>query len=122
MFIWRCCCNFRCNRSKTSVPSINSPRSASANPTSISRRKSAYLTCSEASLNVLGDVEPDAFNQILQEFPRFVGLNEKDFHSTRKLDNNAFIEVNLSAQDIYSFCMKAIETAEISVEEWCVET
>jgi hypothetical protein len=58
----------------------------------------------------------------MQQFPRFVGWDEKDFRSTRKLRNGAFIEVNLSARDIHTFCIKAIETAELSIEDWNVET
>ena len=76
----------------------------------------------ENTLNALADMEPERFKDILQQFPRFVGWDEKDFRSTRKLQNGAFIEVNLSAKDIYAFCLKAIETAELSVEEWHVET
>ena len=76
----------------------------------------------ETTLNTIADLEPDYFKEIMQQFPRFIGWDEKDFRSTRQLRNGAFIEVNLSAQDIYTFCMKAIETAELSIEEWSVET
>lgn len=75
----------------------------------------------EVTLNVLADMEPDRFKDITQQFPRFVGWDEKDFRSTRKLQNGAFIEVNLSAKDISAFCLKAIETAELSLEEWHVD-
>jgi hypothetical protein len=40
----------------------------------------------------------------------------------RQLQNGVFINVNLSARDINAFCIKAIETAELSTEEWQVET
>ena len=76
----------------------------------------------ETTLNTIVDLEPDYFKEIMLQFPRFVGWDEKDFRSTRQLRNGAFIEVNLSAQDIYTFCMKAIEAAELSIEEWSVET
>jgi uncharacterized protein with ParB-like and HNH nuclease domain len=76
----------------------------------------------ETTLNTISDIEPDHFNMLMDQFPRFIGRDEKDFRSTRKLRNGAFIEVNLSSQDIYSFCMKAIETAELSSEDWRVET
>ncbi len=76
----------------------------------------------ETTLNIIADLEPDYFLEIMKQFPRFVGWDEKDFRSTRQLRNGAFIEVNLSSQDIYTFCMKAIETAELSIEEWSVET
>ena len=76
----------------------------------------------ETTLNTIADLEPDSFKEIMQQFPRFIGWDDKDFRSTRRLRNGAFIEVNLSAQDIYTFCMKAIETGELSIEEWSVET
>lgn len=73
-------------------------------------------------MNVVADLEPERFEDIIQQFPRFVGRDEKAFRSTRKLKNGAFIEVNLSAKDIHAFCLKAIETAELPVEDWNVET
>ncbi len=76
----------------------------------------------ETTLNVLADFEPERFEDIMQQFPRFVGLDEKDFRSTRKLKNGVFIEVGLSAKNINTFCLKAIETAELSIEDWYVET
>ena len=75
----------------------------------------------EVTLNTIADLEPDSFNEIMQQFPRFIGWDEKDFRSVRQLHNGAFIEVNLSAQNIYAFCMKAIETADLSIEQWHVE-
>ena len=76
----------------------------------------------ELTLNTIADLEPDSFKEITQQFPRFIGWDEKDFRSARQLHNGAFIEVHLSAQDIYAFCMKAIETADLSIEEWHIET
>lgn len=76
----------------------------------------------ENTLNKIADLEPGRFKDIMEQFPRFVGWDEKDFRDTRKLQNGAFIEVNLSAKDIHIFCLKAIETAEISSEEWKVST
>ncbi|MEH1998418.1 MAG: DUF262 domain-containing protein [Nostoc sp.] len=76
----------------------------------------------EITLNCLADLEPERFQDIMQQFPRFIGLDEKDFRQTRKLYNGAFIEVKLSAKDIDAFCRKAIETAELSIEEWQIET
>ncbi len=76
----------------------------------------------ETTLDAISELEPEAFREIVQQFPRFVGWDEKEFRSVRKLRNGAFIEVNLSARDIHSFCTKAIETAELSNEEWRVVT
>ncbi|MDD1414424.1 DUF262 domain-containing HNH endonuclease family protein [Dolichospermum sp. ST_con] len=77
----------------------------------------------ETTLNVIADLEPDKFEDIIQQFPRFISRNETDFRrDTRKLENGVFVNVNLSARDINAFCIKAIETAELSTEEWEVET
>lgn len=75
----------------------------------------------EITLNTIIDREPDRFRDIIEQFPRFVGWDEKKFRGYRKLDNGGFCEVNLSAKDIRAFCQKAIETAEIS-EKWYVDT
>jgi len=76
----------------------------------------------ETTLNIIiAELEPDAFEEVMKQFPRFVGWDEKDFRSTRQLINGAFIEVNLSASDIYTFCMRAIETVGLSTEQWHVE-
>jgi len=76
----------------------------------------------EITLNRIADLEPDYFQEIMEQFPGFVGRDDKSFRSTKQLENGAFIEVNLSAQDIYRFCIKAIETTELSIQEWHVET
>lgn len=57
-----------------------------------------------------------------EQFPRFLAWDEKDLRSTRQLKNGSFIEINLSSKDIYSFCQKAIETANLSSDDWLVET
>ena len=76
----------------------------------------------EKTLNVIADLEADKFEDIIQQFPRFIGRNETDFPRKKKLENGVFINVNLSARDINAFCIKAIETAEISLEDWQIET
>lgn len=76
----------------------------------------------EKTLNVLADLESEKFQEIMELFPRFLGLDKKDFKATRQLKNGVFIEVQLSAKDIYKFCQKAMETAELSKEDWEVNT
>jgi uncharacterized protein with ParB-like and HNH nuclease domain len=76
----------------------------------------------EVTINMIAELEPDNFFEIIEQFPRFIGKYEKDFRQPRKLRNNFYIEVNLSAQDIATFCMKALETVGLSSTEWKVET
>jgi hypothetical protein len=76
----------------------------------------------EKTLNVIADLDADKFNDVMEQFPRFISRDEKDFRDTRKLENGVFVNVNLSARDINAFCIKAIETAEIYLEDWQIET
>jgi hypothetical protein len=76
----------------------------------------------EITLNTISDVEPESFKEIMEQFPRLVGSDEKSFRSTRKLKNGAFIETNLSAKYIYSLCLRSIGIAEFSIQDWYVDT
>jgi uncharacterized protein with ParB-like and HNH nuclease domain len=69
----------------------------------------------ETTLNVIADLEPDKFEEIINNFPRFISSNQQSLRDTRKLKNGAFIEVNLSSENIRKFCFKALETTELSV-------
>ncbi len=42
------------------------------------------------------------------------------FRAVRQLQNDYFIEVNLSAQSIQKFCYQAMETIELTSEDWNV--
>ena len=74
----------------------------------------------EVTLNTIAEAEADQFQEIIEKFPRFIGWDEKSFRENRKLKNGAFINVNLSAKDIYKFCLKVKEF--VKLEEWEVKT
>lgn len=76
----------------------------------------------EMTLNAIADLEPDKFKEIMEQYPRLLGWDEKNFRSTRKLKNGVFIETNFSAKDISSLCHRSIETAGLSIQDWYVET
>ena len=76
----------------------------------------------EITLNSIADLEPERFKEIMEQFPRLLGWDEKNFRSTRKLKNGVFIETNFSAKDISSLCHRSIETAGLSIQDWYVET
>ncbi len=76
----------------------------------------------EVSLNTVAEKEPDKFKEIVAKFPRFLGWQKEDFRTSRQLKNGVFLNTNLSAKDIHKFCLKAIETAELSSEDWEVKT
>jgi len=76
----------------------------------------------EQTLNTVADLEPDKFEVITHNFPRHVGKDKTKFGAIRQLQNGYFIEVNLSAPSIQRFCYQAIETIELTSEEWEVTT
>lgn len=74
----------------------------------------------EKTLNTIADLEPAKFDVIAHNFPRHLGQDKKKFRDVRQLQNNYFIEVNLSAQSIQRFCHQAMETIELTSEDWNV--
>jgi uncharacterized protein with ParB-like and HNH nuclease domain len=74
----------------------------------------------EQTLNTVADLEPDKFDIIAQNFPRHLGKDKNKFRAIRQLQNGYFIEVNLSAQAIQRFCSQAMETIELTSEDWSV--
>ena len=76
----------------------------------------------ENTINVIADLEPEKFNLLLRQFPRFVNRNPDVLREHRQLKNGAFVEVHLSAQSIQRFCFQALESIEMSVDDWLLET
>jgi uncharacterized protein with ParB-like and HNH nuclease domain len=75
----------------------------------------------EQTMNTIAELEPDKFEQIVQQYPRLVNRDRRKFRAVRELKNGAFIEVNLSASTIQSFCIHAIESINLSADDWRVE-
>jgi len=74
----------------------------------------------EQTLNTVADLEPDKFEIIAHNFPRYLGKDKNKFRAVRQLQNGYFIEVNFSAQSIQKFCYQAMETIELTSEDWSV--
>ncbi|MBI5055921.1 MAG: DUF262 domain-containing protein [Nitrospirae bacterium] len=74
----------------------------------------------EQTLNTVADLEPEKFDVIAHNFPRYLGKDKNKFRAIRQLQNDYFVEVNLSAQSIQKFCYQAMETIELTSEEWNV--
>ncbi len=74
----------------------------------------------EQTLNTIADLEPEKFEVIARNFPRYLGRDKNKYRAVRQLQNDYFIEVNLSAQSIQKFCYQAIDTIELTTEEWIV--
>ncbi len=69
----------------------------------------------------MAEWDEEAFQAIVRQFPRLVSSSGKDFRAPRRLGNGLFMEGNLSAKDIVTFCQKAVEAAGLSREDWRVE-
>ncbi|MDO8637529.1 MAG: HNH endonuclease family protein [Dehalococcoidia bacterium] len=74
----------------------------------------------EQTLDTIAYLEPDKFKIIADNFPRYLGKDAHSFRATRQLQNGYFIEVNLSAENIRKFCNQAMETIELTSDEWNV--
>lgn len=74
----------------------------------------------ERTLNTIADLEPEKFEIIAQTYPRFVGQDKNKFREVRELKNKYFISVNHAARDIQRLCTQAIETIELTNEDWKV--
>lgn len=72
----------------------------------------------EKTFNVIADLEPEKFEIIAHSFSRYVGKDKNKFRAIRQLKNNYFIEVNLSAQSIQKLCYQAMETIELTSDDW----
>jgi len=76
----------------------------------------------EQTLNTVADLEPEKFEIIAHNYPRYLGKDKNKFRAIRQLQNDYFIEVNLSASSIQKFCFQAMETIELTSEDWSVTT
>ncbi len=79
---------------------------------------SSWRDVMENTLNVIADLEPEKFEQIANNYPRYVGKEKNKFRAIRELHNGYFIEVNLSAQSIQKLCFQAIESIDLTSEDW----
>jgi hypothetical protein len=76
----------------------------------------------EQTLNTISELEPDKFEVIAQNFPRYLSRDRNKFREVRQIGNGYFIEVNLSAKNIQKFCHQAMETIELTSEDWSIKT
>jgi hypothetical protein len=75
-----------------------------------------------STLNAIAQLEPELFIQLAGEYPRFISADPGKFRRKRQIENGFYIEVNLSAKDVYHFCNQVIDSLGLSSEDWIVET
>ena len=81
---------------------------------------SSWRDVLQSTLDAIADLEPEKFEMLLSQYPRFVGKDKSKFRAVRELKNGTFVEVNLSAQAIERFCRQVIETIDLTSEDWKV--
>jgi hypothetical protein len=82
---------------------------------------STWREVNQITLETISVLDNERFENIITQFPRFVGHDRAKFRSSRQLPNGAFMETNLSAEAIHRFCLQAAEVSGLSSEDWHVE-
>jgi hypothetical protein len=75
----------------------------------------------ELTLNTIADLEAEKFEILAENFPRYIGKDKNKFRAIRELQNGYFIEVNLSASAIQRLCHQAMETIELTADDWKID-
>lgn len=123
------------NLALTVWPYFGEEQTAPANPDNITGRTPKAVTIlgqrfsveswrdvQAYTLNAIAQLEPDLFTQLAGEYPRFISADPGKFRRKRQIENGFYIEVNLSARDVYHFCNQVIDSLGLSSEDWIVET
>ena len=74
----------------------------------------------EHTLNTIAFLEPEKFSMVAEALPHFISTKSSILRSERQLTNGYFVEVNLSARRIEKLCIQAIQTAELTADDWKV--
>jgi uncharacterized protein with ParB-like and HNH nuclease domain len=75
----------------------------------------------QITLETIAELDYERFDNLLAQFPRFIGRDPARFRACRQLPNGAYMETNLSAESIHRFCLQAAEVSGLSSEDWRVE-
>jgi uncharacterized protein with ParB-like and HNH nuclease domain len=73
------------------------------------------------TMNVIAEFEPEKFDLIVNAYPKYLSRDKFKLRESRSLSNGYFIEANLSAESIHKFCFQALQTADLSIDDWKVE-
>lgn len=73
------------------------------------------------TFNVIAEFEPEKFDLLAKTYPKYLSQDKLKLRECRSLNNGFFIEANLSAENIHKFCFQALQTADLSIEDWKVE-
>ena len=72
----------------------------------------------EKTMQTILDLEPEKFKIIMEKFPRYVGHKKDKFRQTRELAKGIYIEMNVSARDVTRLCLQALESVDLTADDW----
>jgi uncharacterized protein with ParB-like and HNH nuclease domain len=75
----------------------------------------------QKTLETIADLDPEGFERIEAEIPKFVAKDPNDLRSSRPLANGRHMEVGLSAAALYNYCLQATTLAGLTGDDWKVE-
>jgi len=75
----------------------------------------------EKTLNFWIKEEPEQFENLAAEYPKFISHSANAFRRSTPLINGYHVEVNLSAEHIYRFCQQVMEHFGYSKDDWRVD-
>jgi len=73
------------------------------------------------TLDCIFKEQPDIFEQLASEYPKSLGRDANVCVRCAPLKNGYFVETNLSAKQIYSFCQKVMDSCGYTREEWQID-
>jgi hypothetical protein len=76
----------------------------------------------EYTVKIIADLAPDKLDVLIKEYPRFINRKKDKFRRAAEVIDGIFVEKNYSAESIQRFCIQAIETIDLSSEDWHVES
>ncbi len=75
----------------------------------------------QKTMETIAELDEEKFEELLEEFPKFVSRSDASLRKSRKMKNGAFIETNLSANAIYKFCLQATSSIGLTLSDWRIE-
>jgi uncharacterized protein with ParB-like and HNH nuclease domain len=76
----------------------------------------------EETLNAIYDLDSDILDTIATNYPNLINEDKDKLRTWRQLKNGKYVETNMSAQYSKLYCNRAISMADLSDDDWQVET
>ena len=74
----------------------------------------------EQIVRTVADLAPEKLEILIKEYPRFINTRKEKFRRSAEIAEGVYLEKNHSADTIQKFCTLAMETIEITTDDWQV--